>query len=94
MTNDETVFSTRDLTMAVTLVTLKFPITGIDYQYEGTKREPIGYFKFESTQALKEARQKFTQGLISVEPKMFMTNLHSLKAEVKNAVNNPHNRAF
>jgi len=90
----ENIFSTRDLTEAATLVTLKFPLTGIDYQIEGQKPNPIGYFKFEQSDRLKEARQKYTQSLITVEPKLFMTNIHSLKAEVTNAFRNPHSRAF
>jgi hypothetical protein len=90
----ENIFSTRDLTEAATLVTLKFPLTGIDYQIEGSKPNPIGYFKFEASDRLKEARQKYTQSLITVEPKQFMTNVHALKAEVTNAFRNPHSRAF
>lgn len=91
---NENIFSTRDLTMAATFITLKFPLTGIDYQIEGTKETPVGYFKFEDTAQLKEARKKYTQSLLAVEPKLFMTNVHSLKAEVTNAFKNPHNRAF
>lgn len=90
----DNIFSTRDLTQAATLITLKFPLIGIDYQVEGSKPQPVGYFKFEDTPRLKEARQKYTQSLLSVEPKLFMTNVHSLKAEVTNAFKNPHNRAF
>lgn len=90
----ENVFSTRDLTLAATLITLKFPMTGIDYQVEGTKQNPIGYFKFEDSPKLREARQKYTQALLAVEPKLFMTNIHGLKAEVTNAFKNPHSRAF
>ncbi len=90
----DNIFSTRDLTQAATLITLKFPLIGIDYQIEGSKPQPVGYFKFEDTPRLKEARQKYTQSLLSVEPKLFMTNVHSLKAEVTNAFKNPHNRAF
>ncbi len=91
---DENIYSTRDLTQAATLITLKFALIGIDYQHEGSKPQPVGYFKFEDTPRLKEARQKYTQSLLSVEPKVFMTNVHGLKAEVTNAFKNPHNRAF
>ena len=90
----DNIFSTRDLTQAATLITLKFPLVGIDYQFEGSKPQPVGYFKFEDTPTLREARQKYTQSLLSVEPKLFMTNVHSLKAEVTNAFKNPHMRAF
>lgn len=94
MTEEQQIFSTRDLAMAATLVTLKFRLEGIDYQIEGMKQAPVGYFKFNDTDDLKEARKKYTQSMLAVEPKLFMTNLHSLKAEVTNAFKNPHNRAF
>ncbi len=94
MSEDKPIFSTRDLAMAATLITLKFPMVGIDYQIEGTKEQPVGYFKFEDSAVLKEARQKYTQSLLAVEPKLFMTNVHSLKAEVTNAFKNPHLRSF
>lgn len=92
--SEENIFSTRDLTEAATLVTLKFALVGIDYQIEGTKSNPIGYFKFEQSERLREARQKYMQQQISVEPKLFMTNIHALKADVTNAFRNPHQRTF
>ncbi len=91
---DETVFSTRDLGLAATLMTLKFPLVGVDYQIEGVRSNPIGYFRFQNSPALKEAHQKFAQGLIAVEPRIFLTNIHSLKAEVTNMWKNPSGRAF
>lgn len=95
MTKDEKeqeapIFSTRDLYLASTLVTLKFFMVGIDYQIEGDKNLPVGYFKFEDTRALQEAKQKYTQGMLMIEPKTFVTNIHSLKAEVMNVYKNPH----
>lgn len=87
---DEGIFSTRDLYLAATLVSLKFYLTGIDYQIEGDKNQPIGYFKFENTPAIQEAKSKYTQGLLSVEPKSFVTNLKSLKSEIVNIYKNPH----
>lgn len=84
------IFSTRDLSLAATLVSLKFYLTGIDYQIEGDKNLPIGYFKFENTPEIQEAKSKFTQGLLLVEPKLFVTNLKSLKSEVINTYKNPH----
>jgi len=83
------IFSTRDLYLAATLVSLKFYLVGIDYQIEGQKNFPVGYFKFEDTPSLQEARSKYTQGLLSVEPKSFVTNLKSLKSEIVNVYNNP-----
>jgi len=90
---EENIFSTRDLATAATFVTLKFPLTGIDFQIE-ERGKVVGYFKFENTDILREARQKYTQSLLSVEPKLFMNNIHSLKAEVANFQKNPHQRAF
>jgi hypothetical protein len=84
------IFSTRDLYLATTLVTLKFFLTGIDYQIEGDKNSPVGYFKFEDSPTLQEAKSRYTQGLLSVEPKTFIGNLKSLKSEIVNVYRNPH----
>lgn len=86
------IFSTRDLYLAATLVSLKFYLTGIDYQIEGDRNQPVGYFKFEDTPAIREAKAKYTQGLLSVEPKNFVTNLKSLKSEIVNMYKNPHEK--
>jgi len=83
------IFSTRDLYLASTLVTLRFPLMGIDMQIEGIKPRAIGYFNFEETPDLLDARSKYNQGLISLEPRMFISNLQSLKAEVVNIQQNP-----
>ena len=83
-------FSTKDITLASTLVTLKFYMTGVDYQLEGEKVNPICYFNFENTKDLQDAIKKYMQSLIAVEPKMYMTNLRALKSEIDNLHNNPH----
>ena len=87
---EQKIFSTSDLYLAATLVTMKFFMLGIDYQIEGDKNQPVGYFKFEDTPELQESKQKYSQGLLTVEPKAFVTNIHSLKAEVMNVYRNPH----
>lgn len=87
---EENIFSTRDLYLAATLVTLKFMMVGIDYQIEGSKNRPIGFFKFENTPSLLDAKAKYAQSLLAVEPKTFVTNLNGLKAEVIGALTNPH----
>lgn len=84
------IFSTRDLYLAATLVTLKFYLIGVDYQIEGEKGHPVGYFKFENTEELQTSRRQYVQGMLSIEPKTFVTNIHSLKAEVTNIYKNPH----
>lgn len=88
--NAKPLFSTRDLYLASTLVTLHFPLLGIDYQQEGLKPKPIGYFSFEETPELSETRSKYNQSLLQVEPKLFISNLQSLKAEVVNMFQNPN----
>lgn len=87
---EDEIFSTRDLYLASVLVTLKFYLTGIDYILEGNKNQPIGYFKFSNSDSIQEAKSKYTQGLLLVEPKLFVTNLKSLKSEIVNMYNNPH----
>jgi len=85
------IYSTRDLYLAATLVTLKFYMIGVDFQIEGQRNLPIGYFKFEDTPELRDARQKYLQGLILVEPQDYVQKQHALKAEVQSMVTNPHN---
>lgn len=85
------IFSTRDLYLAATLVTLKFYLTGTDYVVEGGKNFPIGFFKFEDSPSLQETRSKYIQGILLIEPKAFIANLKSLKSEIVNITQNPHN---
>jgi hypothetical protein len=87
-------FSTRDLYLASTLVTLKQVMVGIDMQIEGIKPRAIGYFKFEDTPELHEIRSKYNQSLLLVEPKLFISNLQSLKSEVTNMQQNPNSPQY
>jgi len=89
---DDKFFSTRDLYLAATLICLKFYLTGTDFSIEGDKNQPVGYFKFANSPEIMEAKQKYMQGLLSVEPKSFVTNLKSLKSEIVNVYKNPHFR--
>ena len=82
-------FSTRDLYLASTLVTLRFPLLSIDMQIEGIKPKGIGYFNFEMTAELRETLTKHNQSLLLVEPKTFISNLQGLKSSVVNMQNNP-----
>ena len=90
MEEEPKVFSTRDLYLASTLVTLHFKMLKIDYQIEGIKPRPIGYFNFLETPEIREARSQYNQGLVLVEPRLYMSNLQSLKAEVTNMFQNPN----
>lgn len=90
----DAIYSTNDLCLATTLVCLKFFMFGIDYQIEGVKNKPVGYFKFEDSEDLRAARQKYIQGMLLVEPRDFLQNLHTLKAEVHNMAANPHSSVY
>lgn len=93
MENEPKIFSTRDLYLASTLVTLHFKLLVISYQVEGIKPKPIGYFEFEDTPELRETRSLYNQSMLLVEPKLFISNLQSLKAEVVNMFQNPNSEA-
>ena len=85
----ENIFSTRDLYLASVLVTLKFYNVGIDFQIEGEKNQPVGYFSFEDCPELREAEKKYWQGLLSLEPRTYINNLRGLKAQVTNIYKGP-----
>lgn len=84
-------FSTRDIYLAATLVTLKYELVGVDYQIEGEKRHPVGYFRYEATEDLMDTTRKYWQGGTLVDPRAFTTNLWSLKSMVMNEYKNPNN---
>ena len=87
--SNDGIFSTRDLALAATLMTLRFPLLGIDYQIEGLRSRPIGYFKFEHTPAIDEAKRKYMQSLIMVIPQSYDQAKEALKSEVMNVRLNP-----
>lgn len=88
--SEDQTFSTRDINLAATLITLKIFHININFSLEGTKNNAIGYFVFEDTPELQEAELRYRRGEILVEPKAFMANVHSLKAEVMNLTRNPN----
>lgn len=90
MYTDNEIFSTRDIYLASTLVTLKVPLLGINYQQEGLKPKAIGYFDFKNDEQLRDLKSQYNQGMLLVEPRLFMNNLQSLKSEVSNMFSNPN----
>lgn len=82
-------FSTRELALAAALQTLRFQVVNIDYQYEGDKERPIGYFRFELTEQLKEAIADYRAGRMLVDPRGFMFSYHELKSQTTNVYKNP-----
>lgn len=89
---NEKIFSTRDIYIASVLMTLGFFLEGIDYQIEGERQRPVGYFNFERTTALQETEKKYWAGKLAVEPKLFMMNLRSLKSQINNVYKNPNSK--
>ena len=90
MTNN--LYSTKDISLAASLMSLKFLMLGIDYQIEGMKNMPVGYFKFENTEKLQETIRKYMQAMIVVEPRNFMSNIKTLKSEIQSIKDNPHSQ--
>lgn len=88
----EDFYSTRDLNLAATLITLKFPHLGTDYQVEGERQRPVGYFQFKNTEDLVKATILFWDKSLSVEPRLFADNLRGLKTQVSNTYNNPNSK--
>jgi hypothetical protein len=82
------IFSTRDLYLAATLVSMRFYVINVDYQLEGSR--PVGYFNFEDSEDLRNAENDYWQGRLAVEPRTFVTNLRGLKAKVNNIYKGPH----
>ena len=83
-------FSSRDIYLASTLITLKYEMVNVSYQVEGERRNPIGYFEFEKTEELENTVNDFWQGKVRVDPREFMTNMWGLKSMVTNVYKNPN----
>ena len=54
-------FSTKDMHLAATFITLGFQLIGITYQTEGTKPFPVGYFEFAETPELMKVEKAFPE---------------------------------
>jgi len=87
MENENETFSTRDLYLASTLLSLKFSLAGLDMQLEGFRNAPVGYFLFQRTPELVEVERKYWSRRIALEPIEFINNLYNLKSEVMKTPN-------
>lgn len=85
--NEKKFYVQRDIYLATTLVTLRFPLMAIDYQTEGDRM--VGYFNFEDSPEIREAERKYWQGGLAVEPRTFINNLRGLKAQTSNVYKGP-----
>lgn len=87
MQNENENFSTRDIYLSATLLSLKFNLIGVDRQIEGLRNSPIGYFLFQQSPELAEVERRYWARKIAVEPIGFINNLYKLKSEVTNSFN-------
>lgn len=87
---EKNIYSTRDLYLSAALITLGFQLITIDYQVEGERQKPIGYFGFEENDKLRQFINDYRQKKISIIPQDFVTSMRSLQSEVNNVYKNPH----
>ena len=85
----DSVFSTRDLGLAASLISTKHYMVGVDYQVEGINQRLVGYFNFEDTEELRKTERDYMQHRLSVEPQQFLANIRGLKAQVNSVYKNP-----
>lgn len=83
------IFSTRDIYLASALITLGFSVESIDYQVEGDRSQPVGYFKFEESEELNNAQKDFWASRLLVEPRQFIASMRGLKAQLNNVYKSP-----
>lgn len=85
--NDIKAFTTRDLYLASVLVLNKYEMLPITFQIEGSRT--VGYFSFPESEELKEVARKFSQGLLTVEPRAYITAMRSIKSLISNFTKSP-----
>ena len=90
-TNQQKMFSTRDISLAASLMSSGFKLAGIDYQIEGLHPKQIGYFYFVENTELNDSVGKYLRDELLVEPRKFTNNIRTLKAEVVGTYKNPNN---
>jgi len=90
MENNIEIFSTKDLALAATLISLKFPMYGYDMVYEGTKPTEKAYFKFKKDAHLEDAIMKYRSRLLAIEPQLLVSTIRDLKQEINNEMSSPN----
>ena len=83
-------FSTKDLPLAASFVSLGLPVERIDYQIEVEKQRLTGYFGFEKTEELLKIEKDFLNGKLLIEPKTLFSNAKGLKSQVENRYSAPN----
>lgn len=89
MSETKNLFSTKDLTLAATLVSLGFKVEGITIQLEGSSYKAVGYFRFEEENNLQDTISCYMQGELKIEPRLLMSNIRTLKSSVVSAYKAP-----
>lgn len=89
MAEDIKIYSTRDLYFAGVLVTKGHKLIKVDYQVEGIRHNPVGYFGFEDTTELRDLEKEYWAGHVTVEPQEYMQGIRLLKSTVVNQYKQP-----
>lgn len=89
--SEQKLYSTKDISLAAALMSLKFLMVRVDYQIEGLKNLPVGYFNFEDSPELQDSMNRYMQAMVTVEPRNFMSNIKTLKSAVQSRLDNPNN---
>ena len=72
------------------MLCLDYDLLGIDFQFEGMSNRPVGYFNFSDTEEIRATEKDYLKGKLLIDPRLFVTNLRVLKAQVTNIHSNPH----
>lgn len=83
------IYTTRDIYLASTFVTMGFRVINVDFQLEGHRPRPVGYFNFEDTEELRKAESDFLHGSVQVEPRALFQSLKALKGITNNFYKSP-----
>jgi len=86
----EKLFTTKDIYLATTLVSLKNFINNIDFQYEGNNRKLVAYFSFSDNDLVRKTVDKYFRRELAIEPNNFIMNLKGLKSQISSVFKNPH----
>lgn len=90
MEDKKEIYSTKDIYLATSFECLGYMVESIDIQFEGIKKQPVGYFNFEKTENLNDSEKEYYGGKLSFEPKAFISTMRGLKGRVENKRNNPN----
>jgi len=82
-------YSTRSILLASTLLSLKFYLSGVDFQFEGENNRPVAYFLFEKNNDLNDAIGKYHRYALAIEPHAFNMSMRSIREMIANEYKKP-----